>query len=62
MPRTALPVNRRREIFRALVESQDRGVPVAESKELVADAFDVTEDQVQEIEDEGLEKQWPPLS
>lgn len=58
---TPLPEDRRREIFLALVETQDGGTPVAESHVAVAHRFDVSEQQVRVIEREGLDGNWPPL-
>ena len=55
------PEARRMEIFLALVEAQDQDVGVARSRKLVADRFGVTESQVKQIEDEGIDRQWPPL-
>ena len=52
---------RRREIFLALVEAQDRGLAVAESRRATAERFRVSEKQVREIEKEGLDNRWPPL-
>jgi hypothetical protein len=56
-----LPEERRKEIFLALVEAQDQAVSVAQSRALVAERFGVTEDQIRRIEQEGLDRQWPPL-
>lgn len=56
-----IPVERRQSIFRALVESQDGGLNVIASRAEVARQFSVTEEQVKEIEREGLANQWPPL-
>jgi hypothetical protein len=53
--------DRRREIFRALVDAQDQAVGVARSRKLVAERFGVSEQQVRDIEREGLEGEWPPL-
>jgi hypothetical protein len=55
------PEPRRREIFQALVEAQDSGVGVPQSRKLVAQRFGVTEGQVGQIEREGMENDWPPL-
>ena len=57
----ALSLERRREIFAALVEAQDRAMPVAESRMAVAALFGVSERQVQQIETEGVDHTWPPL-
>jgi hypothetical protein len=61
MSESAFPEDRRREIFRALVEAQDKGAPVASSRKAVAEQFGIRESQVRHIENEGLEKEWPPL-
>ena len=57
----AIAEGRRREIFAALVEAQDRKVPVAQSREDVARRFGVSVAQVRAIEREGLDNAWPPL-
>jgi hypothetical protein len=56
-----LPEPRRKEIFLALVEAQDRKMSPAASRKLVAGCFGVSEDQVRQIEQEGLDNDWPPL-
>jgi hypothetical protein len=53
--------HRRKEIFRVLVESQDRKMLVAESRKYVMQQFGVSEGQVRLIEREGMDSQWPPL-
>jgi hypothetical protein len=58
-----LTVQQRREIFHALVATQDTGLmSVPESREHVSRQFDITEAQLKQIEEEGLEKEWPPLN
>ena len=52
---------RRKEIFAALVELQDRGERVVRSRVDVAERFGVTRQAVERIEREGLAAQWPPL-
>jgi len=56
-----IPLEQRQIIFRTLVEIQDGGLSVAASRTEVAQRFSVTEDQVKDIEREGLAQQWPPL-
>jgi predicted nuclease of restriction endonuclease-like RecB superfamily len=51
----------RRSLFAALVETQDKGVSVPDSRQKVARQFGVGVDQVRQAELEGLEHQWPPL-
>jgi hypothetical protein len=60
-PADHLPEERRKEIFRVLVEAQDQEMSVAQSRRQVAERFGVTEAQVREIEREGLDQVWPPL-
>jgi hypothetical protein len=51
----------RQAIFQALVESQDSGLGVVESRAKVALQFSVQVEDVKKIEKEGLTNQWPPL-
>ncbi|MBI3412444.1 MAG: hypothetical protein HY040_29345 [Planctomycetes bacterium] len=55
-------VEMRKQIFQALVETQDGGTSVRESRALIAQRFTVTEALVREIEREGINSVWPPLS
>jgi len=52
---------RRKEIFFALVYAQDHEIDVARSRRLMVKRFGVSESQVQQIEREGIENEWPPL-
>ena len=61
MPDKPPPEPRRKEIFLALVEAQDRGMSPAASRKAVAERFGVSEGQVRQIEREGLDNDWPPL-
>jgi hypothetical protein len=56
-----LTEDRRKEIFRALVEAQDQAVDVAQSRKLVSEQFGIVESQVRLIEREGMDHDWPPL-
>jgi hypothetical protein len=56
-----IPVEQRQVIFKAVVEAQDGGQSVADSRAAVARQFSVTEEQVKQIEREGSDNQWPPL-
>jgi hypothetical protein len=58
---TAIPESRRKEIFLALVEAQDRDLSVAQSRQVVAEQFGISENDIREIEREGLDNGWPPL-
>jgi len=56
-----IPLDRRQVIFKTVVEAQDGGMSVEASRAEAARQFDVTVDQVKDIEREGLNHQWPPL-
>jgi DNA-directed RNA polymerase sigma subunit (sigma70/sigma32) len=56
-----LPESERREIFLALVEAQDRDPSVAKSREEISERFNITANQVRQIESEGVDNSWPPL-
>jgi hypothetical protein len=59
--KSALSEERRREIFAALVEAQDSGVAVAQSRRDIAKRFGIDAVDVSSIEKEGMEQEWPPL-
>ena len=62
MPSKGLTVQQRKSIFHALVAAQDEGeVSVPESKKRVAAQFHITKEQLELIEKEGVDKDWPPL-
>ena len=50
------------DIFQELVETQDSVKNVRKSYEVITEKFEINEDQLKPIEDEGLDKQWPPLA
>lgn len=56
-----ISLEQRQMIFKTLVEVQDGGMSATESRSAIAKQFSVTEQQVKEIEREGLANQWPPL-
>jgi hypothetical protein len=63
MPAKRLTLQQRRDIFHTLVTTQDLGLmSVAQSREHVTKQFDITDAQLRQIEEEGLEKEWPPLN
>ena len=62
MPAKRLTIQQRKEIFHALVATQDDKHNVRKSYEMVTEQFDITENQLRQIEDEGLDKEWPPLA
>jgi hypothetical protein len=53
--------SQRKEVFQALVEVQDQGLTVSASRKAVALQFDLSDPQIRQIEEEGLDKEWPPL-
>jgi hypothetical protein len=61
MPDQRLSEKQRKEVFLALVEAQDRALTVAASRREVALRFGLSDPQVRQIEEEGLDKEWPPL-
>jgi len=57
-----LTMQQRQEIFHTLVTTQDLNLmSVSESVQHVMKQFDITEAQLRQIEDEGIDKEWPPL-
>ena len=50
-----------RQMFRALVELQDEGMAVAESRAAIGERYGLTEAQIRRIEEEGMDNEWPPL-
>jgi hypothetical protein len=56
-----LSEERRKEIFQALVEAQDKEMSVPQSYQFIQETFQVSENQLRQIEREGLDRQWPPL-
>ncbi len=57
----ATTAEQRRAIFRALLDAQDAGASVRQSRADVAGRFGVSEELVREVEAEGIDQQWPPL-
>jgi hypothetical protein len=58
-----LTAQQKKEIFHALVSTQDLGLmTVSESVQHVAKQFEITEAQLRQIEDEGIDAEWPPLN
>lgn len=57
-----LTTQQRQEIFHALVTTQDVVLNVRKSYEVITERFEITETQLRQIEDEGLDNEWPPLS
>lgn len=59
---TDIPLEIRQEAFRQLVELQDRGTSVVQSRTEIASRYSLSTDQIAEIEREGSKNNWPPLS
>jgi hypothetical protein len=58
-----LNAQQRQEVFHALVTTQDLGLmSVGESRQHIEKQFEITEAQLKQIEEEGLENEWPPLN
>ena len=62
MAAKALTVQQRKSIFHTLVATQDEGLTVPESKKKVASEYHISKEQLDLIEKEGVDKDWPPLS
>jgi len=56
-----LDESKRKEVFRMLVDLQDRGETVEDSHKQVAAHFGIVLIELGRIEREGLDKHWPPL-
>jgi len=57
-----LTTQQRQEIFKDLVMTQDVVTNVRKSYQMVTEKYEITDAQLRQIEDEGLDKEWPPLS
>ena len=58
-----LTIQQRQEIFHTLVTTQDLGLmTVPQSVQHVIKQYDITEAQLRQIEEEGIDKEWPPLN
>ncbi len=53
--------DQKKEVFRVLVETQDGGAAVSESRQQVATKFDLDVSAVVAVEREGVANSWPPL-
>jgi hypothetical protein len=56
-----LSLERRQDVFAALVNAQHNGLPVRQSRKLTSERFGIREGEVRLIEREGLDNNWPPL-
>ena len=58
-----LTLQQRREIFLELVETQDANtMSVTDSRQGVIKKYKITDMQLRQIEEEGSDKDWPPLN
>lgn len=57
-----LSIDQRRRIFKELVVAQDEQLGVAESRRKVMTDHELSDEQLKEIENEGIDKEWPPLA
>ena len=57
-----LSTEAKKEIFSHLVATQDTVTNVRKSYEMVTEHFAISEEQLRQIENEGLDNEWPPLS
>lgn len=57
-----LTLQQRQAIFEDLVRTQDSGFNVSRSRQVTAEKHEISESQLRQIEDEGLDNEWPPLS
>jgi hypothetical protein len=58
-----LTLQQRREIFLDLVQTQDENtMSVPESRQAVIKKYKITDMQLRAIEEEGSDKDWPPLN
>ena len=51
----------RKKVFLALVKLQDEGCSTEESRIKIAEQFSIDVSEVQDVEREGIAKDWPPL-
>lgn len=57
-----LTIKQRKDIFLALVNLQDeKRVTTAESIRQISEQNAISEDQLRQIMEEGIDKEWPPL-
>jgi len=54
--------DKRQRIFADLVGLQDKGMNTLESRRQIADRYGIEPQELIEIEEEGIEQEWPPLN
>jgi hypothetical protein len=52
----------RQKIFADLVKLQDKGIKANDSRRQIAENYRINQQQLIEIEEEGIEEEWPPLT
>jgi hypothetical protein len=57
-----LTTPQKQEIFQDLVLTQDMVTDVPRSKQIIVGKYEISEEQLRLIEEEGLDNEWPPLS
>jgi hypothetical protein len=62
MKNKRLTMQQRQELFHALVTFQDMGMSIPESRQQVGQQFEIGEEDIRKIEEEGIDKEWPPLN
>lgn len=61
MKREALAEDQRKAVFMAVVEAEDKGTRPGVARQQVAEQFSISVEDVVDIEEEGVDKTWPPL-
>ena len=56
-----LTVDERREIFHDLVTTQDEVRNVPQSRKIIIQKYGISDAQLRKIEEEGINREWPPL-
>ena len=56
-----ISTDERKAIFLALVQSQDEGMSLVLSRRAIAKQFEISDRRLRQIEQEGIDGNWPPL-
>ena len=56
-----ISMEERKAIFLALVQSQDEGMSLVLSRRAIAKQFEINDRRLRQIEQEGIDGNWPPL-
>ena len=59
---STLSEERRKQIFLDIVAAQDEGLPVLAARTRIATQYELPAESVKDIEREGIDQSWPPLS